>query len=608
MSLIALSLAATLTHAQYGSKPAQHTFTFGGVNNEDFLLDGKAFQLRGGEIDPGRVPAAYWRHRIRMAKAMGLNTICPYIFWNDHERTEGKFDFKTESRNIGQFFRICKEEGMWVYLRPGPYVCGEWDGGGLPSYLWKYPDTKFRAMGNTRFTDPIARYFHELAKVVKPNMLVNGGSIIMVQIENEYGSYPKHDRSYIVWLKSLWTKEGINGPFATSDGPAENMLKDSVLPGAAVGLDSGSSEADWKVARKMNPGVPVFSGETYPGWLRHWGEGDWAPTDVSNDLKFYMDNKKSFSLYLVHGGTNFGFNTGANHGGKGYEPDLTSYDYGCPISEQGLPTKEFFKYRKLLAGYLPNEKLIDVPNPIPTMTIPAITMRPLIDIWHTPGKVIQRRLPALFEELGQNQGLIRYEITLPKDASGKLTFERLSDYATIFVDGQYIGTLDRRLGQKEIDIPEGAKVADRKLEILVEGMGHINYSDRMDSDRKGISGVKLNGSLISDWTMEMFPLDDRWVSNLSQTRGLSDRKGQFFRGTFQLISAADTFLDMRKYGKGAVWVNGHNLGRFWKIGPQYRLYCPAPWLKKGTNTITVFDMQGTGMGQSSSIEGFEVMR
>ena len=605
MSLVALTLALTLTNPQYGRFAPAHTFDF---NGEEFVLDGKTFQIRGGEIDPGRVPAPYWRHRLRMAKAMGLNTIAPYIFWNDHERTEGKWDFKTESRNIAQFFKICQEEKMWVLLRPGPYVCGEWDGGGLPSYLWKYPDMKFRSMDDKRYTDAVARYIHELAKVVKPYLVTNGGPIIMTQIENEYGSYPWHDHNYIVWLHDTLVKEGFNGKFSTSDGPSVNMLKDSTLPGVAVGLDSGSSEADWTTARKVNPGVPIFSGETYPGWLRHWGEKDWEATDVTDALKFYMDKNKSFSLYLVHGGTNFGFTTGANHGGKGYEPDLTSYDYGCPISEQGLPTKEYFKYRETLQGYLKNEKFIDIPKPIPTMTIHPIDMKPLIDIWHTRGSVSKRRLPALFEELGQNQGLVRYEVTLPKDALGKLTFERLCDYATISVDGQYVGSLDRRLGQKEIDLPAGAGVVNRRLEILVEGMGRINYSAAMDSDRKGISGVKLNGNLLSDWTMEILPLDDRWVSSLSQSRGLSNQKGQFFRGEFDLSQTADTYLDMRKYGKGVVWVNGHNLGRFWKIGPQYRLYCPAPWLKKGANTITVFDMEGSGIGESPTVEGFAAAR
>ena len=606
MSLIALSLAAALLHTQYGSKPKLHKFTFGGTSNEEFLLDGKSFQLRGGEIDPGRVPAMYWRHRIRMAKAMGLNTIAPYIFWNDHERSEGKWDYRTESRSIAQFFKICQEEKMWVLLRPGPYVCGEWDGGGLPSYLWKYSDTKFRSMDDKRYTDAVARYIHELAKVATPYLIENGGPIIMTQVENEYGSYPRHDHQYIVWLHDKLVKEGFKGKFSTSDGPSVNMLKDSTLPGAAVGLDSGSSEADWTVARKVNPGVPVFSGETYPGWLRHWGEKDWSPSDVSNDLQFYMTGKKSFSLYLVHGGTNFGFTTGANHGGKGgYEPDLTSYDYGCPISEQGLPTKEYFKYRDQLQSYLPNEKFIEVPKPIPAMSVPPIEMIPLVDVWHTHGEFVKSDLPKTFEEMGQNQGLVRFETKLPKDASGKLTFERLSDYATVFIDGQYVGSLDRRLGQKEITIPDGAKIIDRTVEILVEGMGRINYSDRMDTDRKGISGVKLNGKPLTGWEAELLPLDDRWVSGLSQSRGVSNRKGQFFRASFDLKATADTFFDMRKYVRGVAWVNGHNLGRFWNIGPQFRLYCPASWLKKGSNTVTVFDMEGT---EVKAVEGFAEMR
>lgn len=580
----------------------RHTFAFGGTNGSEFLLDGKPFQIRSGEIDPGRVPEQYWRHRIQMAKAMGLNTIAPYIFWNDHERTEGKFDFRSERRDIGKFLKICKEEGMWVLMRPGPYVCGEWDGGGLPSYLWKYPDTKFRSNDDKRYTDAVARYIHEFSKVLKPHMIENGGPVIMVQVENEYGSYPRHDRSHMTWLRNQWIKEGISGPFSTSDGPAEYNLKDSSITGAAVGLDSGLSEADWTLARRINPGVPVFSGETYPGWLRHWGEGNWQPTNVSKELRFYMDSKKSFNLYLVHGGTNFGFNTGANHGGKGYEPDLTSYDYGCPINEQGNPTKEYFEYRNILSGYLPKgESIPDTPKPIPSMAISPIEMRPLVDLWHTLGSSVKSDDPKTFEELGQNQGLIVFRIILPKNAKGKLSFSKLSDYGMVFIDHRYVGTLDRRLGQKEIEIPEGAKVVDRQLDILVEAMGRINFSAAMDTDRKGIFGATLNETSLKGWEMFQLPLEDKWVSGLSQSRGLSNTKGQFFRGQFTLESTADTFLDMRTYTKGVVWVNGHNLGRYWNIGPQFKLYCPAPWLKKGKNTITVLDLEGT---EAKPIEGF----
>ena len=617
--LLAL-LAASLSLIALGD--TRHTFGFGGTKGEDFLLDGKPFQIRGGELDPGRVPAEYWRHRIRMAKAMGLNTIAPYIFWNDHERTEGKFDFKSESRNIGQFLKICKDEGMWVLLRPGPYVCGEWDGGGLPSYLWKYPDTKFRSLDDKRYTDAVARYLHELAKVVKPNLVTNGGSVVMLQIENEYGSYPRHDHNYIVWLRDQWVKEGINVPFSTSDGPSVNMLKDSILPGAAVGLDSGLSEADWTLARKMNPGVPVFSGETYPGWLRHWGEKDWEPTNVSGELKFYMDSKKSFSLYLVHGGTNFGFTTGANHGGKGYEPDLTSYDYGSPIDEQGHPRKEFFLYRELIASYLPKGALPEVPKPIPTMTIPPIEMKAFNALMHTHSTYPREEsdMPKTFEELGQNQGLVLYRAAWPKFEGQTLTFDRLNDIAYVRVEHESVGRLERRLGEKQITLPNRPGSNGLNLDIIVEGMGRINYSGAMDTDRKGISGVKVGGIEVKDWSMYRMPLDDMWLSRLEREdfawepnakhNEFAIEPGEpfpIYRGEFQLQSRADSYLDMRQYKRGVIWVNGHKLGRFWNIGPQYRLYCPASWLKIGKNVITVLDMDGTvpEKGRGPTIEGFE---
>lgn len=513
---------------------------------------------------------------------------------------------------------------MWVYLRPGPYVCGEWDGGGLPWFLWKYPNMKFRSMDDKRYTDAVARYIHELAKVVKPYLVENGGPIIMTQIENEYGSYPRHDHQYIVWLRDTMVKEGFIGKFTTSDGPSVNMLKDSTLPGVAVGLDSGSSEADWTLTRKVNPGVPIFSGETYPGWLRHWGEGDWAPTDVTNDLKFFMENNKSFNLYLVHGGTNFGFTTGANHGGKGgYEPDVTSYDYGCPISEQGLPTKEYFKYRETLQGYLKDEKFIDVPKPIPTMTIPAIDMKPFNALLHTPHVSTDDSsgLPLKFEEIGQNQGVVLYRAHFSKIEGQTLSFDKLSDIGYVLFEGGLVGTLDRRLGQKSITLPSRPGSTGLTLDVLVEGMGRINYSGAMDSDRKGISGVKIGETEVRDWEMFRFPLDDRWLSGLKRGDFSMEAKsyGEFrinpgdpfpiLRGEFQLASTADTFFDMRKYNRGVLWVNGHNLGRFWNIGPQFRLYCPASWLKVGKNVMTILDMDGkVPVRHGPPVEGFATMR
>jgi beta-galactosidase len=591
-------LCVSGTVAKAETKPS-HTFAFGGDRGEQFLLDGKPFQMIGGEMHPGRVPQEYWRHRIRMAKAMGLNTMPIYVFWNQHEREEGKYDFATGSRNIGRFLEIAKEEGLWVVLRPGPYCCGEWDFGGIPTYLLRFPDLKLRTMADARYTQAVERYFHELARVVRPHLVANGGPILMVQIENEYGSYQRRDHSYMVWLRDLWVKEGVPGPFCTGDGPGENFLKDVVIPGVAVGLDSGTNEKDWDVARKMNPGVPVFSAETYPGWLRHWGEGNWSPNNVSGLIKFYMDNKKSFSLYMFHGGTNFGFTAGANHDGPGgYQPDVTSYDYASPLDEQGRPTPAYHAIRKQLASYLPpGEALPAIPAPIPTIQLPKITLERWTSVWNQMPTSVESENPASFESLGQNQGLMIYRTTLPAGAKGTLSFEKVHDYAQVFVDGKFLGVLDRCKGQRKTEIPD---VGGRKavLEVLVEGMGHINYNIAMEQDRKGILGsVKLGDAMLTHWQMFAFPLQEQWVEALPKTLATASRPGGIFKAKFTLDTVADTFIDASKYSKGVIWVNGHNLGRYWSIGPQKQLYCPASWLKKGVNEMIVLDLNMTEAGK-----------
>ena len=254
-----------------------HTFAFGGENGEQFLLDGKPFQMFGGEMHPSRVPHEYWRHRIRMAKAMGLNTMPIYVFWSDHEQEEGKFDFTTGNRNIGEFLNIASEEGMWVVLRPGPYCCGEWDFGGIPTYLLRYPDLKLRTMADARYTKAVERYFHELAKVVRPQLIANGGPILMVQIENEYGSYQRRDHGYMVWLRDLWVKEGVPGPFYTADGAGESYLKDVVIPGVAVGLDSGLQRGRLGHGPENEPRRSRFFGRNVSGLVAPLGRGRLEP-------------------------------------------------------------------------------------------------------------------------------------------------------------------------------------------------------------------------------------------------------------------------------------------------------------------------------------------
>ncbi|MHB1311178.1 MAG: glycoside hydrolase family 35 protein [Gemmatimonadaceae bacterium] len=602
---VLLCLAGTLraqSPAPARTPVARHTFT---LSPTDFVLDGAPFQIKSGEMHPGRIPAEYWRHRIRMAKAMGLNTIAAYIFWNYHETSEGHFDFRSGNRDIARFVRIAQEEGMWVLLRPGPYVCAEWDFGGLPAYLLRDPELRIRSM-YPAYMQAAERYMARLADVVRPLQVTHGGPILMVQVENEYGSYG-NDRRYLARLRDVWRAHGIDVPFFTGDGPTSYMLEAGHVDGAAVGLDSGTDEKQWDLARGIAPGVPVFSSETYPGWLTHWGE-PWARPSVEElkkEMGFLLGAHKSFNLYVVHGGTNFGFTAGANSGGKGFEPDVTSYDYDAPIDEQGRATPKYEMLRAMLGAALPaGESLPPVPAAIPSVAIAEFGMHPFASIWGNLPAPIHAVHPRPFETYGQNQGLVLYRTTLVGRKSGKLVVTDLHDFATVFVDGALVGTIDRRLGEKSIELP---KVTNPMpvLDILVEGMGHINFAQEM-IDRKGITDrVSLSGMTLMNWEVHLLPLGDAWVGALKADATPGQRPGLFFRGRFPLDKPADTFIDMTGYRKGVVWVNGHNLGRYWDIGPQSRLYCPASFLTAGSNEVVVFDLLKT---EASPLRGMPTLQ
>lgn len=572
------------------------TFALG---TDDFLLNGKPFQIRAGEIHPNRVPREHWRNRIQQAKAMGLNTIASYIFWNYHEPEEGKYDFTTWNRDLAEFFKIAHEEGMFVFLRPGPYCCAEYDFGAIPAYLLKYPDIRIRCM-DPRYTDAAEKYIVELAKVVKPYLFTKGGPIIMLQIENEYGSFG-NDKNYLKWLVELWHKNNIDIPFCTGDGPTTYMLEAGTLPGLAVGLDSGSELKHFELAQKMNPGVPVFSSETYPGWLTHWGE-KWAEVgtaDICKEVDFLMKNKKSFSLYVFHGGTNFGFTAGANadriEGSKSglnhnFMPDLTSYDYNAPVTEEGGITEKYREIRKVIQQYLPeNEKLPEIPEKVKVAEISAFTPEKMTSLWDNLPEPVKMVQPQPMEYLNQSQGLILYRTKLIGHKSGKLIMRELHDYALVFLDGQFVDTVDRRLNENMV-ILQKTDSKEPVLDILVEAMGHINFAEFM-IDRKGITDrVVLNGMTLMNWEVFQFPLTENWVQSLQKSANTNNRQGTFFKGAFEIKAPADTYLDMSGYSKGMVWVNGNNLGRYWEIGPQKRLYCPVSFLKTGKNEVIVFDL------------------
>lgn len=567
----------------------KHVFSF---RDSVFLLDGKPFQVISGEMHPARIPREYWRHRIRMAKAMGCNTIAVYLFWNYQESSPGVWDFRTGNHDIAAFIRICGEEKMWVLLRPGPYVCAEWDWGGLPFYLLKTPDIKVRCM-DPRYMSAVKRYVTRVAAEVAPLQCDKGGPILMTQIENEYGSYG-NDRTYLETLRKWWRQAGISVPFYTADGPTDFMLEAGSLSGCAIGLDSGGSDGDFEQAFKKDPHVPAFSSETYPGWLTHWKE-KWQRPDtggILREVRYLLSHGRSFNLYVVHGGTNFGFTAGANaFSPVQFQPDVTSYDYDAPIDEQGNATPKYYALRKLIGEYT-GKKLPDVPAPVPAMEVASFNVTPYTSLWeHLPAGVPSPQ-PRPMEDYGQHSGLILYRTHLIGHKSGSLTITEPHDYATVFLNGKLVDTVFRDGGKWTVKLPK-SDVKDPLLEILVEGMGHINFAQYM-IDRKGITDrVTLNGMTLMNWEIFNLPLNEAYVEGLTGTSGgkALEKEGIFFKGSFDVQETADTYFDMSGFKKGVVWVNGHNLGRYWYVGPQQRLYCPASWLKKGENVMVVLDLQ-----------------
>ncbi|NNV55678.1 glycoside hydrolase family 35 protein [Limnovirga soli] len=574
----------------------KHVFS---LNSTDFLLDGKPLQMISGEMHPARIPREYWRNRIQMAKAMGCNTIAVYVFWNYQETTPGQWDFRSGNKDIAAFIKMCKEEGMWVLLRPGPYVCAEWDFGGLPAYLLKTPDIKIRCLDPT-YMQAVGRYISRLSKEIAPLQCTNGGPILMVQIENEYGSYA-NDKNYLLALKKLWLQNGITVPFYTADGPTDYMLEAGNIEYAAIGLDSGGSDADFETAHRNNSKVPSFSSETYPGWLTHFKEAWQKPdtTDLLREVKYLLENKKSFNLYVIHGGTNFGFTAGANaFTPTQYQPDVTSYDYDAPINEQGQPTPKYFALRRLISQYV-HYTIPPVPAGINAITIPAFQMEPFTSIWQQLPAGIASPQPRPMEYFNQSNGLIVYRTTLIGHHSGKLTITEPHDYAIVLLNGKLVDTIFRDGGKWTIELPK-TDTKNPVLDILVESMGHINFAQYM-IDRKGITDrVTLNGMTLMNWQIFPLPMQNNFVQQLQPTSNGDLHDGVFFKGNITINNPADTYLDMSKFKKGMLWVNGHNLGRYWNTGPQFKLFCPGVWLKKGNNQVIVFDFH---QQQATTIKG-----
>ena len=573
----------------------KHTFE---IKDGNFIYDGKPIQIHSGEMHFARVPKPYWRQRLQMMKAMGLNTVATYVFWNYQEPSPGIWDFKSDNRNIAEFIKIAGEEGMMVILRPGPYACAEWEFGGYPWWLQKEKSLVIRSY-NQPFLDSCRTYINHLAAQVKDLQITHGGPIIMVQVENEFGSYVaqrkdiplEEHKKYSAAIKQELLDAGFDVPLFTSDGAW--LFKGGTIEGA-LPTANGEDNIDnlKKVVDEFHNGEgPYMVAEFYPGWLDHWAEPfqKVSTESVVAQTEKYLKAGVSFNYYMVHGGTNFAFSSGANYDKKhDIQPDITSYDYDAPISEAGWATPKYLALRKLFQQNV-SYKIPPIPTQIPVIEIPSIKLNKAVDLFAIKEKMkpVVSDTPQTFEDLNQGYGYVLYSKHFTQPINGKLEIKGLRDYAIVYVNGERTADLNRNTNTYscDIDIPFNAT-----LDILVENMGRINYGAEIVHNLKGIiSPVTIAGNEITgNWNMYQFPMSHEPDLKSYPNKYKKDQP-VIYEGNFSLSKTGDTFLDMSKWGKGIVFVNGHNLGRYWNVGPQQTLYLPGCWLKKGKNKISVFE-------------------
>jgi beta-galactosidase len=577
-----------------GCSPIQkekHTFSIG---DKTFLLDGKPFLIKAAEMHYTRIPAEYWEHRIQMCKALGMNTICIYAFWNIHEQKEGEFDFKGQN-DIAAFCRLAQKHGMYIMLRPGPYVCSEWEMGGLPWWLLKKKDIKLRT-NDAYFLERTKLFMNEIGKKLADLQVSRGGNIIMVQVENEYGAYAT-DKEYIANIRDIVKGAGFTDvPLFQCDWSStfqRNGLDDLVW---TINFGTGANiDAQFKKLQEARPNAPLMCSEFWSGWFDHWGrkhETRDAETMVSG-IKDMLDRHISFSLYMTHGGTTFGHWGGANS--PAYSAMCSSYDYDAPISEAGWATPKYYKLREMMQYADSAQVIPDVPAAYPVIEIPEFELKevaPLFD--NLPEPKLSEDIKPM-EQFDQGWGTILYRTSLPEVKEGTtLLIDEVHDWAQVYADGKLLGRLDRRRGQNSLVLPSLQK--GTRLDILVEAMGRVNF-DVAIHDRKGITNkvellTETDKKELKNWEVYSFPVDYDFAESKKYAEGEKLDAPAYYRATFELDRVGDVFLDMQTWGKGMVWVNGKAMGRFWKIGPQQTLFMPGCWLKKGKNEIIVLDLLG----------------
>lgn len=562
-------------------------------DNNKFLMDGKPYRIISGSVHYFRTVPEYWEDRLSKLKACGFNTVETYTAWNLHERREGSFDF-SGMLDIERFLSIAKELDLNVILRPGPYICAEWDFGGLPSWLLSYPDIRLRC-NNPLYLQKVRPYYNELLRRVRPYLCTNGGNIIMVQIENEYGSYGD-DTSYLEEIKKMYIESGIDCVLFTSDGTNLSMLSGGSLDGVLTTANFGSSVKErFDELKAFRANQPLMCTEFWCGWFDHWYEEHHTrkSDSVIQETEEFFESDASFNMYMFHGGTNFGFTNGANHTGELYQPTVTSYDYCAPLNEAGDMTDTYFNVKKCIEKY--TGTVVPMGNISNTRkcsygTVILDKCAPLFDNIDCLSECVYNEFPQTMEELGQDFGYLVYSTVINGPCEPlELIFPKLHDRAHIFVNGVLAGIRERSRRKDSVQIELGMGESLR-MDILVENMGRINYGPKL-MEHKGICGGISLGERRYHYGWKHYPLT---MDNLSELNWECKKEAcvpAFFKGSFNIDDIpGDSFVCMEGFEKGFCVVNGFNIGRYYNsAGPQKTLYVPAPVLKKGLNEIIIFE-------------------
>lgn len=561
------------------------------IGENDFLLDGSPFQILSGALHYFRVHPDLWADRIDKARRMGLNTIETYVAWNAHSPERGEFDL-SGGLDLDRFLKLIAEAGMYAIVRPGPYICAEWDNGGLPTWLLRDPELRVRHF-EPRYLAEVRAYLENVYRVIAPHQIDRGGPVLLVQVENEYGAFGD-DKRYLAALTHYTRAAGITVPLTTVDQPQPDMLENGGLDGVLHRTGSFGSQATKRLAtlREHQPTGPLMCSEFWDGWFDHWGAHHHTTTvaESAADLDALLSAGASVNLYMFHGGTNFGLTNGANDKGV-YQPLVTSYDYDAPLDEAGDPTPKYHAFRDVIAKYH------KVPDSVPPEARPAPTP---VGTLHDPAWLIDsprrwgtaqthEELPT-FDELTPTPRLALLRTTIEGEQPGVLTFCDLRDRATVFLDGERLGTLLREHHDRAIGLPR----ARGELLVLVEDQGRVNYGDRIGEAKGIIGGARLHGETLKNW--EVIPVDVAAIPDLLPEVSTDPLPPGplggpvVVRGGFDLEEPADLFLDTGHWGKGMVWINGFMLGRYWRRGPQRTLYVPGPVVRAGTNDVVVLEL------------------